>query len=126
MNLQWLLVLQSIFDVFLLFLVLALYRQVRKLRELPIEETIERLKTANRLCEELSQHLIKKEPQDGSLSQTSDSEISKKGSALKKRVFALAQKGLEPPEIAQRLGLQEGEVVLLLSVGDKRGNGWKA
>lgn len=126
MNIQWLLVLQSIFDAFLLLLVLALYRQVKKLRELPIEETIERLKTANHLWEKLSQHLLEKGSQDGAFSAVNDSEIFQKGSALKNKVFELARKGLEPPEIAQRLGLQEGEVVLLLSVGEKRGNRWTA
>ncbi len=126
MNIQWLLVLQSIFDIFLLFLVLALYRQVKKLRELPIEETIERLKAANHLCEKLSQHLLEKGSPDGSLSSTNDSEISPKGSTLKNKVFELARKGLEPPVIAQKLGLQEGEVVLLLSVGEKRRDKWTA
>lgn len=115
MDIGLLLLIQSIFDVFLLVLVLALYRQVRRLRELPLEETLARLKEANRLCDEMAKRLAQKSAPTSSSKET-----------LKKRVLALAERGLSPEEIARELGLQEGEVALLLSMGEKRGRKWKA
>ncbi len=115
MDIGLILLIQSLFDVFLLILVLALYRQVRRLRDLPLEETLERLKQAHQWCEELSKRL-------GPPTHTSED----KSKRLKEKVLALAAKGLSAEEIANKLGLQEGEVALLLSLKDKKGRSWSA
>ncbi|GEM_PF-5999302 len=114
MDIGLLLLIQSIFDLFLLILVLALYRQVRRLRDLPLEETIRRLEEAHRLWGNVAQKLedYSKEqvPDQGA---PSDSGLSPK---IKKEIYQLAAKGLSAPEIAEKLGLQEAEVTLLLSL----------
>ncbi len=116
MDIGLLLIIQSLFDIFLLILVLALYRQVRRLRELPLEETLERLKQAHQWCEELSKRLNPQTP----------SKVSDKMARVKEEVFGLAAQGLSAEEIANKLGLQEGEVALLLSLKDKKGRSWSA
>ncbi len=120
-----LLLLQSIFDIILLIVVLALYRQVKKLRKLPLEEAIEQLKKANNLCEELSHYLSQSKSKDlASTVVKNSSSLGGDITKLKKEVSELVQQGLGPEEIAQKLGIQEGEVILLLSISEKESK-WK-
>ncbi len=120
-----LLLLQSIFDLILLIVVLALYYHIRKLRKLPLEETIEQLKKANQLCEEVSHSLAESKSKNLISSGTKKSaSLERDVAKLKKEVSKLVEKGLGTEDIAQKLGIQEGEVVLLLSLNDKQDQ-WK-
>ena len=120
------LLLQSLFDILLLFLVLLLYWQVRKLKDLPLGEALEHLQRANELCERLSANLAeKKEISERLLSALETGakawESSKSDAGdLKKQVAQLLKKGLSVEEIARRTGLQEGEVALIVSVLEQR------
>ncbi len=117
---------QALFDLLLFLMVLVLFFQVRRLRNLPLDEIIRRLEAANELCERLSKNLAEKKDLSERLMaalQTGASawENSRKdASSLRAQVLTLAQKGLSPGEIAQKTGLQEGEVALILSVAEQK------
>ena len=125
MDLSLFFIVQAVFDALILLFVLALYFQLRRLKRLPFEETIERLKAANELCERLTANLAEKKLLSERLMSALKTgakawEASKTDAAnLKEKVRRLAQEGLSVPEIAEKTGLQEGEVALLLSVGEK-------
>ncbi len=125
MELSLFFLLQAFFDVLILCFVLALYFQLRRLKQLPFEEVLERLRAAHELCERLTTNLTEKKVLSERLMAALETGVkaweSSKTDAetLKKKVRHLAREGLSIPEIAERTGLQEGEVALLLSVVEK-------
>ncbi|NPB09002.1 MAG: hypothetical protein GXO17_01485 [Thermodesulfobacteria bacterium] len=125
MDISFFFLLQAFFDVLILVFVVALYIQLKKLQRLPFQETIERLKAANELCERLTANLAEKKLISERLMSALETgakawEASKTDAAnIKDKVRQLAKEGLSIPEIAEKTGLQEGEVALLLSVAEK-------
>ncbi len=117
---------QILFDFLLFVIILVLFFEIRRLKKLPLDEIIARLESANELCERLSQNLAeKKELSERIISalQTGASawETSRKdATTLRKKVLSLAREGLSTAEIAKKTGLQEGEVILILSVSGKK------
>ncbi len=120
------LLVQAIFDLLLFLMVFVLFWQVRRLKNLPLDEIIKRLEEANKLCERLSQNLSEKKElseriisalQTGALAWESS---RKDATSLRAKVLSLAEKGFSTAEIAKKTGLQEGEVVLILSVAKKK------
>ncbi|NPA48426.1 MAG: hypothetical protein GXO20_00440 [Thermodesulfobacteria bacterium] len=117
---------QAIFDLLLFVMVLLLFFQVRRLRNLPLDEIIKRLEAANSLCERLSKNLSEKKELSERLISALETGASawensrKDASSLRSKVLSLAQKGLSTAEIAKKTGLQEGEVALILSVAGKK------
>ncbi|WP_022852797.1 DUF6115 domain-containing protein [Thermodesulfatator atlanticus] len=118
--------LQAVFDLLLLFLILLLYLQVRRLQKIPFDEIEKRLKTANELCEKLSENIAKKQEISEKIISALETGASAWESTrsdsqdIKEKVRKLAQKGLSVAEIAKETGLQEGEVALILSVSKKK------
>ena len=126
-DLTTLLLIQSLFDLLILIMVLFLFKQIRQLRHFPLDEVILRLKKADELCQRLSANLEEKRVLSEKLLSALKTgakaweEGKKDAQDLKKEVARLADQGLGVAEIAQKTGLQEGEVILILSVLEKKG-----
>ena len=107
-DLSLLFLIQSLFDLLILALVLVLFWQIQRLRKFPLEETIERLKKADELCERLSKNLAEKKVLSERLLAALETgakawETSKSDAVqLKKKVADLAKKGLSVAEIAKK------------------------
>ncbi len=125
-DLTYFFIIQSLFDLLILVLVILLFKNLRDLKKIPLDEALAHLKKAHTLCERLTENLAEKKVLSERLLSALETgakawESSKSDAgALKKQVAQMAEQGLSVSEIAQKTGLQEGEVALILSVLEKK------